>query len=362
MASRARRVVWPPGTWTLATKDDAVYEAYKPVDELMSDAERRRLLYVATTRAQDHLVVSLHRSAAHHQRQKTSAALLATCSADAEQRVHQLGTARLAATTPAPAQLPWADEEEWAEVRDAAVQRAAVPSVLSATALAKQFTEPDATEPDATGAAGDAGDADDADDDPGIDPALRKDAVDLDLPPWQRGRYGTAIGRAVHAVLQHADLVDGTDLATLSVTQAAAEGVLGMEDTIERLAASALRTPIVRAGVQHEHWRELFVATAFGGHVVEGYIDLLVRHPERGLVVVDYKTDQLTGAGDRTARLARYGVQLAAYGLALESILGEPVDGGVLVLCSVSGPAEEIEVAGWADLQRELRERLTAGP
>ena len=85
---------------------------------------------------------------------------------------------------------------------------------------------------------------------------------------------------------------------TLAAAQAAAEGVLGMERTIERLARSALSTAIVRAAVDAEHWRELFVATSLGGTVVEGYIDLLVRHPDRGLVVVDYKTDQV-GRGDR---------------------------------------------------------------
>ena len=170
------------------------------------------------------------------------------------------------------------------------------------------------------------------------DPALRKDAVDLDLAPWQRGRYGTAVGRAVHAVLQHADLVDRRRPGHARRVQAAAEGVLGMEATIERLARSALRHARSCAPPSaHEHWRELFVATAFGEHVVEGYIDLLVRHPERGLVVVDYKTDQLAGAGDRAERLARYGRQLAAYGIALESMLGEPVDGGVLVLCRTDG-------------------------
>ena len=35
-----------------------------PIDEQMSHDERVRLLYVACTRAQDHLVVSLHRAGA----------------------------------------------------------------------------------------------------------------------------------------------------------------------------------------------------------------------------------------------------------------------------------------------------------
>jgi len=38
------------------------FEAALPVDEQMDANERIRLLYVATTRARDHLVVSLHRT------------------------------------------------------------------------------------------------------------------------------------------------------------------------------------------------------------------------------------------------------------------------------------------------------------
>ena len=35
-----------------------------------------------------------------------------------------------------------------------------------------------------------------------MDPGLAKGPRDLELPPWNKGRYGTALGRAVHAVLQ----------------------------------------------------------------------------------------------------------------------------------------------------------------
>ena len=55
-------VVWANDTWMLAGRgDDGVFVAQQPIDEQMGDAERRRLLYVACTRAVDHLVVSLHR-------------------------------------------------------------------------------------------------------------------------------------------------------------------------------------------------------------------------------------------------------------------------------------------------------------
>ncbi|MFT3853331.1 MAG: UvrD-helicase domain-containing protein [Ilumatobacteraceae bacterium] len=332
---RAQRVVWLDDTWTLAGKGDPIYETYRPVDELMGDSERRRLLYVATTRAQDHLVVSLHRKAGDNDR--TSAAWLAAASDGARHEEHVAGGGSLPASVVEPVELPWADEQAWATRREAALAAASNSTVLSATALARRQGADAAT-----------------------DPAMRKDAVDLDVAPWQRGRYGTAVGRAVHAVLQHADLADGHDLAVLAASQAAAEGVLGLEATIEALARSALGTAIVRTAVGHQHWRELFVATAVGEHVVEGYIDLLVRHPDRGLVVVDHKTDQLDASTTGDERLTRYGRQLAAYAIALESLLGEPVAAGVLVMCRTDGTAEELEIPGWTALQAELRAGLLA--
>ena len=49
-------------------------------------------------------------------------------------------------------------------------------------------------------------------------------------------------------------------------------------------------------------------------------------------------------------RIARYRRQLAAYGLALERIVGEPVVGGVLVHCRTDGPAEEIPLTAAAGI------------
>lgn len=344
---RGRRVVWPAGTWALSDPYDPTYQQFLPIDEQMSDAERRRLLYVACTRAMDHLVVSLHRA----ERDNGSAAHeLALASEGAAHQPFVAGSATLPSAPPLAPELPWADEATWRAAWQTDLALAGRPAALSATTLATRLG---AAHRDAA------------------DEGLQKDAIDLDLPPWQRGRYGSAIGRAVHAVLQFADLRTGANIPGLAAAQAAAEGVLGQERTIERLARSALQAPIVAEGITGQHWRELFVATtltpagpapADGGAatVVEGYIDLLVRHPVRGLVVVDYKTDQVSAGPERSQRLRRYGTQLAAYGLALEQLLGEPISGGVLVMCRPGGPAEQVEIEGWAALCAELRTRLLA--
>ena len=187
------------------------------------------------------------------------------------------------------------------------------------------------------------------------DPGLDKQPVNIDLPPWQRGRYGTSIGRAVHGTLQFCDLATGADIDDLARSQCAAESILGLDRTVAALARSAIRAPIVRRVVDGaEHWRELFIAAPVGHRVLEGYIDLLVRTAD-GLVIVDYKTDQWSGPVQTAERIGRYRTQLAAYGAALEATLDEPVVGGVLVRCRADNEPEQIEIPDWQAALDEVR-------
>ena len=117
-----------------------------------------------------------------------------------------------------PPPVDWADHDDWDTERRRALTAAGFRPAVSATYLAGE-----------------------ADTDPGLD----KGAVDLDLPPWQRGRYGTAVGRAVHAVLQYADLDTGAGIDAEAAAQCAAEGVVGVDATVAALARSALAAPIV---------------------------------------------------------------------------------------------------------------------
>ena len=193
--------------------------------------------------------------------------------------------------------LPWA---EWRAARDAALAGGARPRVRSATALAREAAER------------------------ASDPALAKDARDLELPPWNKGRYGTAVGRAVHAVLQTVDLVTGDGIGATAAAQAAAEGIIGREDDIAALARSALASATVREAVTHEFRREMYVATRVDGNTLEGYVDLVYRTDD-GLVVVDYKTDAWRDETDLDAKVTRYRLQGASYALALEGATGERV-------------------------------------
>jgi ATP-dependent helicase/nuclease subunit A len=333
--------------------DDGVFVDHVPIDEQMSDAERQRLLYVACTRAVDHLVVSLHRPPAAKNnpdgadRSKlTSAELLWYSGAAEPPSGARLGDFRrqpIKSHDPLPLELDWRDRSTWAAERRRVLTTASRRSGIAATRLAAELSPHVPTSS--------------AKDDVGLD----KQPVNIEQPPWQRGRYGTSIGRAVHGVLQFCDLADGHDIATLARAQCAAEGVIGLDEQVAALARSAIAAPIVRSVVGGlEHWRELFVAAMVGDRVLEGYVDLLVRTPD-GLVIVDYKTDQWSGPVQTGERLGKYRLQLAAYAAALESALGESIAGGVLIRCVADGPAEQIDIGGWNDAIDEVR-RLVKAP
>ena len=305
------------------------YEAWKPIDEHMDAHERIRLLYVACTRARDHLVVSLHRRvpSATGTKENSAAWALADAGAieagaiDGSTMLNGAGQAAdppaFAASPPAEpdrAQLP--DRQQWHQERQRSLDTAAAPVAVSATSLASQ------TSGSSTADAG-----------------LEKDPDDSEQPPWSKGRYGTAVGRAVHGVLQDVDLSTGEGLEALADRQAAAEGVSGRSRIVAGLARAALDTAVAREASSSQHWRELFVAAPFSERLVEGYVDLVYRGPD-GLVVVDWKTDTIAGDDSVDAKVARYRLQGAAYAAALEAVTGEPVARMVFVFLDRAGAIE----------------------
>src|SRR4029079_19015028 len=92
------------------------------------------------------------------------------------------------------------------------------------------------------------------------------------------------------------------------------------------------------------------------GLTLEGYVDLVYRDTAAAdaLVVVDYKTDAIRNAADLAARLAHYGVQGAAYAIAVGAATGERVDRCVFVFLSPEGVREV--VIGGDDLAGAIAE------
>jgi ATP-dependent exoDNAse (exonuclease V) beta subunit len=302
------------------------FELHQAFDEQMSFHEKLRLLYVACTRARDHLVVSVHRTERVNTpdaSRLTLAELLHDAAEGATADRVDPPSASRAAVMPASA-VPPPDLDTWVAAHEAAFETGARRRFVSATALVG-FTDNAAAR----------------------DPGVAKEGRDLELPPWNKGRYGTAIGRAVHAVLQTVDLETGAGLADLAAAQAAAEGVIGFEDTIVALVQAALGSETVVHACASAYWREAYVAVPVEGLTLEGYVDLVYRDAAVGdaLVVVDYKTDAIGGEADLESRLAHYRVQGAAYAIAVSAATGEPVDRCVFVFLSPTG-VREVAIGG----------------
>ncbi len=277
-------------------------------EDQLDDAERLRLLYVASTRARDHLLVSLHHK--RTERVDCHAALLCEHADDTPAAVLDLDDDEPARSASAPAPADTEDGEEpgdrdrWIAARAALLARAGRPATVAATALAK--------EPPVLA-------------DSGMEAESEKDESVDDRPAWRRGRAGTSVGRAVHAVLQTVDLATGDGLDATARAQALAEGIPQREAEIRALARSVLQSNTVRGAVTGgRYWREVPVAAVVDGVTVEGFVDLLIETLE-GLVVVDYKTDQTPTDDELDAAMERYRPQGAAYALALERALGTPV-------------------------------------
>ena len=300
------------------------YEALAEQEGEQGLAEDVRLMYVATTRARDHLVISLYRTVKD---QKSRAALIAKYMEDADDLWHR---ATIEKTSPPVASQKTEGPEpedtsearqQWIDERAQLLRERARPSSVAATALAQ----------------------------------VVKDEAEIPEEPWRRGRAGTNVGRAVHAVLQSVDLATGQGLEDTARAQAAAEGVPQREAEIARLARVALESNTVkRAVASGRRWREVPVGALVGETVLEGFIDLLFEE-EGALVVVDYKTDSLETEEETAARSAHYRIQTGAYVLALQEATGRSVKEVILLFLQ---PAQEVVLTDVPALVLEAKQAL----
>ncbi|GAB2933564.1 hypothetical protein GCM10027047_32510 [Rhodococcus aerolatus] len=334
------RVLWPrEGGYAVSLRKGVTtgdFAAAAPVDEQMDERERRRLLYVATTRARDHLVVSLHRAAGSTRR--TSAFLLAGegRAADGATAWETTGAGVLpdAGAAP-PAPLP--DWTTWSEAMQRVREATRRTWAVSASGL--EGTEPAVAQAERDGAPTEPGAG------PGAEAGRAKGGVDVELPAWTKGRYGTAIGRAVHAVLQAVDLASGEGLDDAVGAQSIAEGVTEHAGVVADLVRSALGSELVARAAARRHWREMYVgAVQDDGTVLEGYVDLVYAEDDGSLVVVDYKTDAVPSAA-LGARAAFYAPQLRAYAGLLAASTGYAVAPAQLLFLHPGGPARAVPVA-----------------
>ena len=286
------------------------YSEAADAEKEFTEAERRRMLYVACTRAESHLVVSHYNSS-----DKSLSGLLASVNDDAElapdleipDELVPLSKERVA-----PAPVP--AFAEWELQRSGWMTQSALASRTSVTALAK-----------GTGVATEYGTS-----------LLFRAAEGSDevLPGFAGGtaEHGPVFGIAVHRLLELTDLELSPALSELVAGVAAAAGLRVVSD-LEAYARSALESVPVRRAAEREHWLELPVMVPEADRTVEGIIDLMYREDDGSLVIADFKTDVSVSAD----QLAAYWRQLGTYARMMERITGEHVGELVLIFCRAGG-------------------------
>ncbi|MGH9007463.1 MAG: UvrD-helicase domain-containing protein [Acidimicrobiales bacterium] len=306
----------------------SAYQGVVSTERALDATERLRLLYVALTRARDHLVVDLN----HREGGRSHARTLHEICRERMPALARLDLAQepeprdaAADVSPEPASDWWAEQDVWIRDRRALIESGSRQPVWSATALA---------------------------------------AVTSPGPPGGQGRATESvlgddtqqrIGRAVHDALAKIDFpADGEmDEAGLAIARGSVE-IQRLEgepaDRALGMVRSALASTLLRSIAAGRHWKELPLAAPLGTDgpsVIEGFADL-VGESERGLVVVDFKT-----APGRTGT-PQYLRQVAIYAHLLRHTTGRPIE-RVVVSYLAAGGTEDVAAEG-----QELEELIQA--
>ena len=336
------------------------YASLADLEKHHAIAENVRLAYVGATRARDHLLVSLYQTendakkpdeivaaGIEHRRAEFAAAPALDELPGAYRPI-------VAATVPTP--LDAYNPDAWQSQRDADIAGRSRPQAVTATRLARDY-----------GADADAVESND------VSPESEQRGT--------RGRGGTAVGSAVHAVLQDiveqmrphlplpsatpsdAFLSDWTDAVNQSALHyAKSEGVADRAE-IARLALRALHHPAVIAGLRAPRlWPEIPVAARVGNApdsvVLEGIIDLLYEDDAGNLVILDYKSDRVDDAAAISAKMDNYKWQGAAYAAAIERAAGQTVK-AVQFLFIRADAVQTVD--DWRELAQQIDARTRAG-
>ncbi len=321
------------------------YDDLAESEKRMSEAEGVRLMYVATTRARDHLVLSLRRTGNKAGTDSAAGQIAGIMEKTPELWAEFVPSDGLSVEPPEtdetdtptavvpPFEHSVAAMEQWNKDRKALFDEISAPSSIAATILGKARDS-------------------NADDKPEQD----------SNEPWRRGRAGTSVGRAVHAVLQTVDLETGEGIADRARAQAAAEGVTpGRESEIERLCRVAVESAIVKRAVSSGRLlREVPVAIGTGGGSLHGFIDLLFEEDD-GYVVVDYKTDSISDE-EAPEAVQRYRMQGGAYAHALQELTGKPVKEVVFLYLQPRSEQRLPDLPGAIQAAREEARKLLGVP
>ena len=274
------------------------FEELQRIDFLKDHFETFRRLYVASTRARDHLILSIF-----SKNPKDSLAMQITHAFnDCDEGLYwqhfegfesQIFAKEVENITIDQNNL-LRDRDNWIRNRETILRTASDPNYLSATSISK------------------------------ADEKIQDDQVF-----FESKTDGTEIGRAVHSVLEEIDFKSRENLSVICNLIAKREGILNRSDEIEELVLSACNSRVVERAIKSGNFmKEVpfsvpIPSSNLPERTMEGYIDLLFEE-EDGLVVVDYKTDTISQNNIQEV-LSRYRFQGAAYALGVEKAISKPV-------------------------------------
>ena len=377
-------VVWDssgqPGIYFKKDLASQTYKDFAEAHQTFSQHENIRKLYVACTRAKDHLVVSLHRNepdpgspSDSEAEPKTWAETLHSVLPSADDHCRAFDFSDISDLTASPegdigklsanAGTAWKDRAVWEAARDSITAAAQKRRAFSASEISKMdgpiaagpsTAGPNTAVPSAAGshtpssAAAAVQKTEEPEDDLSKDPDETHSS--------HKGRGANEFGKAVHEVLQSCDLAalnpddPGTRemLSKLTEAHAATFGITDGDQKAEiiRLAQMALQADIIREVSDREHLKEIYAAAPLAdGRLVYGYIDLVFRDGNGDLAIIDYKTVKSLDAFSESRD--KHCLQMAAYALALEKSAGLAVSRCVLVVLPRNGTeASEEEISG----------------
>ena len=300
------------------------YRDLREREKLMADSELCRLLYVATTRARDHLVLSCFGTPLTKKNEPVKGALLgpiaAGLPAPASLVEEYEDGAVLVLPPPETAARAGGDQRVDADtlVRERDAWRRRRETLLERAGAPARATSPSGLEH--------------------VDEGVRSGGPGA--PPGRSGAL--ALGSVVHRTLELCDLMDEASVASTARAAAAEIDHADLAEEATRLAlacwhAEPVRTAADASAQPDAVYRELAVGFMSDEVLVSGAVDLLFRDGA-GWVVVDYKTDHVAEDAAGCVLLERYRPQGAAYALAVEAVLGE---GSVREVCFVAARAQQ---------------------
>ncbi len=357
----------PPAVRLRGSAKTSNYEEWAAVEIIANHYERVRRLYVACTRARDHLLVSLHRKEGDNPKSlpaHSSSLLLFDANTDvlegdvstptdvavADEDFSHAGDLpeEFLATTVRSTSRP--AQNEWELDHERALAASKRPAWLSASNVAKRFG-PATRVP-----------ADERDDERAketqaeIHDGLEKGEDESgDRAPHASHYGGASFGSAVHGVLERLDLLEAvnavagtasgdgagidasdfdnklTKLVELVLSSPGAEGAHDLRSGVEQSVRAVLADPTVANAARSRHWQEIYVGTLAEEVVVDGFIDLLYEDPVSSTadspvyVVLDFKTSSTTDETRLAERTAGYLPQGSIYAHCVQRVTGATV-------------------------------------